>query len=55
MIPIFKPNFGEEEIEILRKIFDSRWIGLGPMTEKFETRFAEYIGVNTNMIRRTNK
>ncbi len=44
MIPIFKPSYDEREIDILRKVFDSRWIGLGPMTEKFEKEFAGYIG-----------
>jgi len=45
MIPVFKPSFGEEELEALREPFHTGWIGLGPKTKEFEERFAEYIGV----------
>jgi perosamine synthetase len=44
MIPVFKPSFGEEELEALREPFKTGWIGLGPKTREFEKRFAEYIG-----------
>ena len=44
MINLFKPCMGEEELESLRSIFESGWIGLGPETEQFEKQFAEYIG-----------
>jgi len=44
MIPVFKPCFGEEELEALREPFKTGWIGLGPKTKEFEERFAEYIG-----------
>ncbi len=45
MIPVFKPSFGDEEIEAVREVFQSGWIGLGPKTKEFEERFAEYIGM----------
>ena len=44
MIPVFKPSFGEEELEALQEPFKTGWIGLGPKTREFEKRFAEYIG-----------
>lgn len=44
MIPVFKPSFGEEELEALREPFKTGWIGLGPKTREFERRFGEYIG-----------
>jgi perosamine synthetase len=44
-IQLFKPYFGEEEIEALKQPFKSGWIGLGPKTSEFEKKFAEYIGV----------
>ena len=44
MISLFKPFMGDEELESLRDIFHSGWIGLGPKTEQFEKEFAEYIG-----------
>ena len=45
MIPVFRPCFGEEELEALREPFESGWIGLGPKTREFEQRFAQFIGV----------
>ena len=44
MISLFKPFMGEEELDSLRVVFKSGWIGLGPKTEQFEKEFAEYIG-----------
>ena len=44
MIPVFRPSFGQEELDALREPFESGWIGLGPKTEEFETAFAEYVG-----------
>ena len=44
MIPVFKPSFGQEELDALRQPFESGWIGLGPKTAEFERRFAEFIG-----------
>lgn len=31
MIDLFKPYMGNEELESLRDIFKSGWVGLGPM------------------------
>ncbi|MEO0248224.1 MAG: DegT/DnrJ/EryC1/StrS family aminotransferase [candidate division WOR-3 bacterium] len=45
MIPVFKPSYGEEELEALCEPFESGWIGLGPKTREFEQKFAEFIGV----------
>jgi len=44
MISLFKPYMGNEELESLRSIFESGWIGLGPKTEQFEKQFSEYVG-----------
>ena len=43
-IEIFKPTFGEEELEALREPFESGWLGLGPKCAEFEERFAAYVG-----------
>lgn len=46
MIPVFKPKISKDEVlKGLGRIFDSGWIGLGPKTQEFEERFAEYIDV----------
>lgn len=45
MIPIFRPSYGQEELEALKEPFESGWIGLGPKTKEFEEKFSKYIGV----------
>jgi len=45
MIPVFKPSFGKEEFEAVKKTMESGWIGLGPKTKEFEEKFAQYVGV----------
>lgn len=42
-IPVFRPNYGKEEIAAVTEVLKSGWIGLGPKTEEFETRFAAYV------------
>src|SRR5665811_310938 len=44
MIPVFRPSYGQEELDSLREAFSSGWIGLGPKTAEFEKAFAAYIG-----------
>ena len=44
MIPIFRPWFGEEEVEAVREVLLSGWVGPGPKVEELEGRFAEYVG-----------
>jgi perosamine synthetase len=44
VISLFKPCFGEEELEALRPIFKSGWIGLGPVTTAFEEKFGALVG-----------
>ena len=44
MIPVFKPSYGKEEFEAVKKVMQSGWVGLGPKTQEFEALFAKYIG-----------
>jgi perosamine synthetase len=44
VIPLFKPHFGNEELEALRPVFESGWVGLGPKTALFEEKFAALVG-----------
>ena len=46
MIPLFRPSVGDEELDALREVFASGWLGLGPKTAEFERRFAEYVGAD---------
>ena len=39
MIPVFKPCYGDEELDALRGPLKSGWVGLGPKTKEFEDRF----------------
>jgi len=44
IIPVFRPSIGEEEVKAVAEVLRSRWIGLGPKTEEFEKKFANYVG-----------
>lgn len=45
MIQVFKPKVNTERIlQELRPVLESGWLGLGPQTQKFENKLAEYIG-----------
>ena len=44
MIQVFKPSIGEEEVQAVREVLLSGWLGLGPKTAEFEKKFAAYIG-----------
>jgi perosamine synthetase len=44
-IPLFRPAYDEEELEAVREVLESGWVGLGPKTREFEERFAEYVGM----------
>ncbi|MBT3603954.1 MAG: DegT/DnrJ/EryC1/StrS family aminotransferase [Candidatus Latescibacteria bacterium] len=44
MIPIFRPWFGEEEVEAVREVLLSGWVGPGTKVEEFEQKFSEYVG-----------
>ncbi len=39
-IPVFRPAFGEDELQALRELFGSGWLGPGPQMEEFEAAFA---------------
>lgn len=53
MIQVFRPSMGQEEIDAVADVLRSGWIGLGPKTEEFERKFAEFcqvdyaVGVNS--------
>ncbi len=47
MINIFQPSLGEQELDAIREVFKSNWIGKGKKVDEFEKRFAEYQGVDS--------
>ncbi len=44
MIPVAKPSIGEEEIEEVRKVFESGWLGMGAWVKQFENAVSDFIG-----------
>jgi len=44
-IPIHRPAIGEAEIDAVRSVLESRWLGMGSRTVEFERRLCELLGV----------
>lgn len=44
MIPVYRPWVGAAEARAVARVLRSGWLGLGPVTAEFETRFARYVG-----------
>lgn len=44
-IPIHRPAIGEVEIEAVRSVLESGWLGMGSRTVEFERRLCELLGV----------
>ncbi len=44
-IPLFDSDFGQEEIDAVTKVLQSRWLTMGELTHQFETQFCNYINV----------
>ncbi|MFV2178815.1 DegT/DnrJ/EryC1/StrS family aminotransferase [Actinomadura sp. LOL_016] len=45
MINVFQPALGDAELEAVKEVFDSNWIGRGRRADAFETAFARHLGV----------
>jgi perosamine synthetase len=44
MIPISRPSMGSEELEEVKKVFDTGWLGMGKWVFDFENRIKETLG-----------
>lgn len=49
MLPVSRPSIGSEELEEVKKVFDTGWLGLGSTVFEFENKIKEYLGA-TNVI-----
>lgn len=49
MIPVAKPSIGEEEIEEVRKVFASGWLGMGTWVKQFEENVSNFIGAENTI------
>lgn len=46
-IRLFKPSFGQEELQAVKEAFDRSWVGLGPKVSEFEEAWQDFIGAKT--------
>ena len=44
-IPLSDIDLGNEEIEEVTKVLKSKWLSMGPVTEKFEEEFTNHLGI----------
>lgn len=51
MINVFQPSLGEEELEAVRGVFASNWVGRGKLTDRFERQFAAHLDVDPSHMR----
>ena len=45
LIPLAVPDIGENEIELIKQVFDTNFLTEGKFTADFETEVANYLGV----------
>lgn len=45
VIPVARPSVGEEELEGVKKVFETHWLGMGSFVYEFEKMIEAYIGV----------
>lgn len=48
-VRLFKPSVGEEELANIRDVFERGWLGLGPLVERFEKEWTQYIGASASV------
>ena len=46
-VPLADVVLGSEEIEAVTQVLKSGWLSMGPKTEEFEQRFAQFLGSKT--------
>ena len=45
-VPLFYPHISKNSIKALKKVVSSRWIGQGPLVDKFEIKFSKMFADN---------
>jgi dTDP-4-amino-4,6-dideoxygalactose transaminase len=43
-VPLFEPDLGQAEIDALAGVIRSKWLTMGDLTRRFESKFADFIG-----------
>ena len=54
MINLDQPSLGAEELEAVRRVFASNWLGKGKLTAQFEEEFANHLRVPREHLRSSN-
>lgn len=54
MINVYQPSLGEEELNRIREVFASNWLGKGELTDEFEANFAMHLSIDKNRLLTTN-
>lgn len=54
MINVYQPSLGREELDRIKKVFDSNWLGKGKLVSEFEEKYADHIGTTKNHVVSTN-
>lgn len=44
MLPVSRPSIGNEELEEVKKVFNTGWLGLGSVVFEFENTIKKYLG-----------
>jgi len=44
VIPIQRPYLGREELAALEQVFETRWLGMGAVTQEFEEKLRAFLG-----------
>ena len=44
MLPVSRPSVGQEELEEVKKVFATGWLGLGSVVFEFENKLKDYLG-----------
>ena len=54
MINVFQPTLGKEELENVKKVFESNWIGKGKRVAELEEKYAKHLGSTKDKVITTN-
>lgn len=54
MINVMQPSLGQEELNAIKKVFESNWIGKGKIVAEFEDIYAKHLGTTRDHVLSTN-
>ena len=54
MINVMQPSLGQEELDRIKEVFASNWIGKGRLVKEFEEKYAAHIGSTKDKVLSTN-